>query len=107
MTSATTGCTGSRSNAGSGRRTFSPCRSSWRAVGRAPPEDSGGPWGFATLKEAIADPGHEDHEHFLEWHGPFDPSDIREAEIRARIARIRNYLNAAARKARRPGQKSG
>ena len=73
----------------------------------APPEDSGGPWGFATLKEAIADPGHEDHEHFLEWHGPFDPSDIREAETRARIARIRNYLNGAARKACRPGRKSG
>ena len=73
----------------------------------APPEDSGGPMGFATLKEAIADPRHEDHEHFLEWHGPFDPSDIREAEIRARIAAIRNYLSAGARKARRSRPKSG
>ncbi len=38
-----------------------------------PPEDIGGPWGFATYLEALTDPGHERHEEFLQWRGPFDP----------------------------------
>src|SRR5436190_12009282 len=29
------------------------------AVGRCPPEDSGGPWGYAELLDALADPKHE------------------------------------------------
>ena len=38
-----------------------------------PPEDVGGPWGFADYLEALADPKHEQHEELLEWRGPFDP----------------------------------
>ena len=37
-----------------------------------PPEDVGGPWGFAEYLEAVADPDHERHEEFMEWRGPFD-----------------------------------
>ena len=37
-----------------------------------PPEDVGGVWGYAEYLEAITDPSHEQHEDFLEWHGPFD-----------------------------------
>ena len=38
-----------------------------------PPEDCGGPWGYADYLAAIADPRHERHEELLEWRGPFDP----------------------------------
>ena len=38
-----------------------------------PPEDCGGPWGYADYLAAIADPQHERHEELLEWRGPFDP----------------------------------
>jgi len=39
-----------------------------------PPEDVGGPWGYANFLEALADPKHPDHEDLAEWcGGPFDP----------------------------------
>lgn len=39
-----------------------------------PPEDCGGPWGYAELLEILADPEHEDYEDRLEWIGDeFDP----------------------------------
>jgi hypothetical protein len=39
-----------------------------------PPEDCGGPWGYADFLEAIQNPKHEQHEELLEWiGGEFDP----------------------------------
>jgi len=39
-----------------------------------PPEDVGGPWGYADFLEAIQDPDHPEHEDYLEWFGEdFDP----------------------------------
>jgi hypothetical protein len=39
-----------------------------------PPEDCGGPWGYADFVAAIQDPTHESHEDQLEWiGGEFDP----------------------------------
>ncbi len=39
-----------------------------------PPEDVGGVPGYADFLEAITDPTHEKHDHFLEWcGGSFDP----------------------------------
>ncbi len=39
-----------------------------------PPEDVGGPWGFAEFVEAMGDPKHENHRQLKEWHGGrFDP----------------------------------
>src|SRR5436309_5545251 len=35
--------------------------------GRCPPEDSGGPWGYTELLEAIKDPKHERHKDLTEW----------------------------------------
>jgi len=34
-----------------------------------PPEDCGGPWGYAQLLEVLADPTHEEHGQMLEWIG--------------------------------------
>ena len=48
-----------------------------RCVGGAracPPEDCGGPWGYADFLAAMADPKHEDHRDMKEWvGGKFDP----------------------------------
>jgi hypothetical protein len=39
-----------------------------------PPEDCGGPWGYADFIEAIQNPTHKRHEELLEWvGGEFDP----------------------------------
>lgn len=39
-----------------------------------PPEDCGGPWGYADLLDAIADPSHERHAELKGWFGDdFDP----------------------------------
>jgi hypothetical protein len=37
--------------------------------GRCPPEDIGGPWGYAELLEAIADPAHARHRELKEMYG--------------------------------------
>ncbi len=71
---ATTGNTSSRSrrcwNATRGRSTPR-CVKGSRAC---PPEDCGGPWGYADLLAAIQNPDHESHEEMLEWvGGEFDP----------------------------------
>jgi len=47
------------------------------AVGRCPPEDVGGPWGYRNLLDALADPNHKEHAEKLEWVGEqFDPSKV-------------------------------
>ena len=47
-----------------------------------PPEDCGGVPGFHNLLEAISDPGHEQHEEFLEWLGDsFDPQAFSVDEV--------------------------
>ena len=62
-----------------------------------PPEDCGGVWGYAHLREALADPTHEEHEELMDWLGletpsEFDPAafDLDEAnEALAFISAIR------------------
>ena len=50
---------------------------------RCPPEDCGGPHGYAELLATIADPTHEEYESTVEWLGgvidpqAFDPSAVR------------------------------
>jgi hypothetical protein len=47
-----------------------------------PPEDCGGPSGYANLLEALADPGHERHADVTEWLGDeFDPDDFDAEEM--------------------------
>ena len=54
--------------------------------GACPPEDCGGVWGYADLREVLADPTHDEHADRLEWLGldtaaEFDPAafDINDA----------------------------
>ena len=48
-----------------------------------PPEDCGGPWGYADLLEALADPKHERHEDMSEWiGGKFDPEAFDKEAVR-------------------------
>ena len=58
--------------------------------GACPPEDCGGAWGYAELKEILADPSHERHQDMLEWLGlnagkDFDPEKFSVAEVNARL----------------------
>lgn len=51
-----------------------------------PPEDVGGPPGYADFMEAINDPKHEEHEAMLEWRGgSFDPTAFRLDDINAAL----------------------
>jgi Plasmid pRiA4b ORF-3-like protein len=44
---------------------------------RCPPEDCGGPLGYADLLEALSNPKHPEHKELLEWLGaPFDPEQF-------------------------------
>ena len=59
------------------------------AQGRCPPEDVGGPWGYAEYLEAMADPNHERHGEMVEWRGPdFDPETVDEAVIQSQLTRL-------------------
>jgi hypothetical protein len=59
-----------------------------------PPEDCGGPLGYADLIECLADPNHPEHEEMKEWAGPdvapedFDLKRVN-SELRSATARWR------------------
>jgi hypothetical protein len=47
-----------------------------------PPEDVGGVWGYGEFLEAIGDPGHAEHDSYLEWiGGEFDPEAFDLEEV--------------------------
>jgi Plasmid pRiA4b ORF-3-like protein len=49
-----------------------------------PPEDCGGPWGYADLLEILGNPEHPDHEEQREWIGAdFDPEAFSVAAAEA------------------------
>jgi len=59
------------------------------AAGRCPPEDVGGPWGYAEFLEAISDPGHERHAEFKEWIAEdFDPNVIDADRLGEQVAEL-------------------
>ena len=66
----------------------------WRCIaGRraCPPEDCGGPWGYADILEALADPAHERHTELTEWlGGEFDP-DAFDAEEMTELMRVPRF----------------
>lgn len=55
----------------------------------APPEDSGGPWGYQDLLQALADPKHEEHEDRVEWVGEgYDPELVDIQAIDGALRRL-------------------
>ncbi len=59
------------------------------ASGRCPPEDVGGPWGYAEMLEAIGDKAHERHAEICEWLGSeFDPKDFDPEPLKANVAAL-------------------
>ncbi|CAN5280763.1 hypothetical protein BH24ACT9_BH24ACT9_18810 [soil metagenome] len=55
---------------------LAPARTATCVAGRGacPPEDCGGPWGYAELLASLADPQHPEHRERLDWvGGPIDP----------------------------------
>jgi hypothetical protein len=63
------------------------------AEGRCPPADIGGPQGYETFLQAIADPEHLHHEGMIDWDDPdFDPHLVDEAAIRDNLANLGKYL---------------
>jgi Plasmid pRiA4b ORF-3-like protein len=59
--------------------------------GACPPEDCGGPWGYAGMREALADPAHDEHAEMLEWLGlenasEFDPAGFDLDDVNAALA---------------------
>jgi hypothetical protein len=50
---------------------------------RCPPEDCGGPHGYAGLLDVIADPSHDQYASTLEWlGGPIDPTEFASETVR-------------------------
>lgn len=59
------------------------------ASGRCPPEDIGGPWGYAELLEAIGNPKHERHNEFKEWFADdFDPNLVDAGWLAEEVATL-------------------
>jgi hypothetical protein len=55
-----------------------------------PPEDCGGPFGYAQMLEAAADPRHEEHDDVLDWLGDdFDPAVFDPGAVNARLRPFR------------------
>jgi hypothetical protein len=56
------------------------------ATGRCPPEDCGGPFGYADFLDAIGNPKHERHSELTEWiGGDFDPNVIDTDQLAAEV----------------------
>jgi len=59
------------------------------AKGRCPPEDVGGPWGYAEFLDAIGNPKHKRHREFKEWfEDDFDPDQPNADVLAEHINRL-------------------
>ena len=68
-------------------QTYPRCLTGRRAC---PPEDCGGPWGYADFLEALTDPGHEQHTQLVEWVGEdFNPAAFELDAVNAKLKKIR------------------
>jgi hypothetical protein len=52
--------------------------------GRCPPEDCGGPHGYAELLDVLADPAHEDHALMCQWASPMPDFDLAATDLLVR-----------------------
>ena len=58
--------------------------------GACPPEDCGGPSGYADLLDVLGDPTHDEYEHMLGWAGGLiDPEKFDLALVNARLQAVR------------------
>src|SRR5215510_7723617 len=72
------------------------------ATGRCPPEDIGGPPGYAEFLEAIADPQHERHAELRDWYeDDFDPNVVDLPAIERQLANLAKHWSRSKPK-RRP-----
>lgn len=64
-----------------------------KASGRCPPEDVGGPWGYAEFLEAMNDPGHPRHKEFAGWidEKDFDPAAVDVERLTSEVAGLARY----------------
>ncbi|WP_018291112.1 plasmid pRiA4b ORF-3 family protein [Verrucomicrobium sp. 3C] len=63
-----------------------------KAAGRCPPEDVGGPWGYAEFLAALSDPGHECHAEFKELvPEDFDPNVIDADWLGEQVAHLAEH----------------
>lgn len=70
-----------------------------KSAGGCPPEDCGGPWGYANLLAILAEPEHEEHEEMREWIGDdFDPARFDFEAVNRALATLANRWNRAPRK---------
>ena len=71
------------------------------ASGRCPPEDVGGPWGYAELLEAIHDPKHQRHADLKDWiPDNFDPNDPDTDTLAFEVAMLAKPIRAAKKRTR-------
>ena len=85
------------------------------AVGRCPLEDSGGPWGYAELLEALQDPAHPRRAEVTEWPGlEFDPRKVNRARLEEAVGGLAKLMSprrrgrrASPRSPRRHGKSKG
>ena len=55
-----------------------------------PPEDCGGVGGYEDLREVLADPAHDEHEHLREWAGAgFDADAFDQMAVTKRLRGVR------------------
>jgi hypothetical protein len=55
----------------------------------SPPEDCGGPWGYANLLEILQDPKHPEYESMIEWLGSeFEPESFDVEAINKQLTRL-------------------
>jgi pRiA4b ORF-3-like protein len=74
------------------------------AVGRCPPEDVGGPWGYAEFLLAIGDPKHERYVEFRDWiEDELDPDVVDADELDKAVTALAKYWSRkpAAKRSRR------
>lgn len=61
--------------------------------GRCPPEDIGGPWGYAEFLEAMNDPKHERHDEFAGWidEDQFDSTAVDTGRLAQSVAALAQH----------------
>ena len=53
-----------------------------------PPEDVGGPLGYASYLKAMTNRKHHDHEEMLQWRGDFDPEEFDIEKVNRELAKL-------------------